>query len=240
MPLLKKMVGEVFGKFVFRELTVERTYEPSPRFKRVELRGDALRGAAYEPGDKLQIFIDGDMRTYSPFSFDAERGALSLLVYLHAAGTPSTSFARALAEGDRVQVFGPRRSLRLADIAGPIVFLGDETSFGVARSLEESADRQRSIATIFEVSERAEAEKALATLDLARSTLVERRAADSHFPELERALVSELDALAGATLVLTGRAATIQFARRALKERAPKVVTQKVKAYWALGKRGLD
>jgi NADPH-dependent ferric siderophore reductase len=240
MPLLKKVVGEMFGKLVFRELAVERTQDLSSRFRRVDLRGDDLRGVTSETGDKVQVFIEGDMRTYSPFSFDAERGALSLLVYLHAADTPSARWARALLPGDRVKVFGPRRSLRLAELGGPVVLFGDETSFGVARSLEERPSAERSTEYVFEVDGRAEAEQVLASLALSRAVLVEKKAGDGHFPELERALEGRLAAHPEATLALTGRASTIQFARRALKQSSTRRVDQRVKAYWAPGKRGLD
>ena len=68
---------------------------------------------------------------------------------------------------------------------------------------------------------------------------VERKAGDAHLARVHERLRDVLRAKPDATLVMTGRAQSIQALRSRLKgdgERA----TPKVKAYWAVGKAGLD
>ena len=65
--------------------------------------------------------------------------------------------------------------------------------------------------------------------------LVARTPGDAHLAELE----AKLRARTARTLVLTGKAQTIQALRARLRDRPP-FAAQKTKAYWAPGKRGLD
>src|SRR5690349_21072029 len=109
MASLKKMIVTTLG--LHRTLAVEDVAEISPSFRRVVLTGEALRSAAFAPGDKVQVMLDAGARTYSPFSFDAQRGSLSLLVYLHAQAAdaaPGTAWGTRVKAGDAVQLFGPR------------------------------------------------------------------------------------------------------------------------------------
>lgn len=65
--------------------------------------------------------------------------------------------------------------------------------------------------------------------------LVARAPGNAHLDELD----AQLRARTGSTLDLTGKAQSIQGLRARL-EAKPAFSAQKVKAYWALGKRGLD
>ena len=90
---------------------------------------------------------------------------------------------------------------------------------------------------MFEVSNVAEATDALAALGL-KGDLVERTANDAHLDEVD-ALLRARDGAEGGTLVLTGKAQSIQGIRTRLRAR-PAFARQRSKAYWAPGKRGLD
>jgi NADPH-dependent ferric siderophore reductase len=59
---------------------------------------------------------------------------VDLLGFVHAGGPGAEWFQRA-AVGDACQVFGPRRSIVLHDLAGAVVFVGDESSVALARAL---------------------------------------------------------------------------------------------------------
>jgi ferric-chelate reductase (NADPH) len=230
MASVKRTLGELFGKWVLKELEVVRVESVSEHFRRVDLGGEPLKSAAFTPGDKLQLLLDDGFRTYTPYSFDAARGVFSLLFFLHGEGTPGVAFARAAKVGDKVMGFGPRGSIPLPALASPISFFGDETSFAAARALHETGKQAR---YFFEVNDPVECEAVLTGLELLpKPLLLERRADDSHLA----ALAPQLE---GGTLVLTGRAAAIQRIRGALRLR-PKAPPQKVKAYWASGKKGLD
>jgi NADPH-dependent ferric siderophore reductase len=234
MPV-KALLEETVGRLLFRELTVSEVHPLAPRFRRLVLTGDGLRGAACAPGDKLQILISGaGTRTYSPFGHDRQRGAAQIVAYSHG-DEPGARWAAAASQGDRIRVFGPRSSLALDALRGPVVLFGDETSFGVAAA---AATYPRRVTAVLEVSSATDSAAALRGLGVV-AELVERTLGDGHLADVEARLRAALDREPGARLVLTGKAQSIQTVRAALRK-APAVGKTLVKAYWSIGKRGLD
>lgn len=233
MTTVREVFGEVLAKFLFRQLEIMKVRELAPRFRLFELQGDTLKGASCAPGDKLQVMLGMDARTYTPFAFDGERGTLSLLAFVHGESIGAT-WARDAKQRDKVRVFGPRGSIALASLAKPVVLFGDETSLGVARALQDSSSGS---AFVFE-TDQPDAASVLEQLGILGAHLVRKQADDSHLPDVEQRLADALARTPRSSLVLTGRAAAIQRLRSALKERS--LSAHKSKPYWALGKRGLD
>jgi ferric-chelate reductase (NADPH) len=238
MATARKVLSDVIGKLFFRQLSITHTRELSPRFRRLTLTGEALEGASFGAGDKLQVMLEDGPRTYTPFAFDAARGSLDVLVYVHAQ-SPGSRWGQQAALGERVQVFGPRGSLRLSSLAGPVVLFGDETSLGVARALGEHAGFH-ALSSVFEVANRAEAAVALADLGLPTDGLVERDHGEQHLGEVAERLHASLSRHPKSSLVLTGKAQSIQALRKQLKRAGAAPQELLSKAYWAPGKRGLD
>jgi ferric-chelate reductase (NADPH) len=233
----KALIGSVLGRFVFHDVTVTRVRDIPPRFRWVEFEGPALRGESWEAGDKVQVFLpETGMRTYTPLTWDSQKGSTAFLVYLHGSG-PGANWGRGLRVGERVQFFGPRRSLALGDASGPVVFFGDETSFGVAHALE-TAGAKRDVTCVFEVSRRAESSAVLSELGFEGSD-VERTAGDAHLAEVHERLRGALLANKDAQLVMTGKAQSIQALKTRLKAEGLGR-SARVKAYWSVGKTGLD
>ncbi len=222
-------------KPILRELTVESALDVGPSFRHIVLRGEALQERSCKPGDKVQVFIDGEFRTYSPFDFDARTGRMSLLTYLHGGG-PGDRWARAVRSGNAVHVFGPRGSIDFAAQAGPLLIVGDETSMAAARSAQRDAGR--AVEAVFEVGSEEEARRAADAIGLRDYTLVAREPGAQHRAAIEERVRSVLQP--STTLVLTGCATSIQALRGVLRERPTPHASQKNKAYWAPGKRGLD
>lgn len=235
----KSLLGAVVGRLFFREARTTAVDDLAPGFRRVTFEGEALTTASWEPGDKIQIYLpDQGTRTYTPIRWDASRGSSELLVYVHGA-SPGAEWGRTLRVGDRWRFFGPRRSIRASELAGSAVVFGDETSFGVGRALSDALGGTSAVRCVFEVGNVTASSAALAQLGLPDATLVERRAEDAHLAEAREALVARLGAQAGASLVMTGRAQSIQILRAQLKQRGA-LRPGKVKAYWSVGKKGLD
>lgn len=236
MASAKAFIGSVLGSFLFHNTTVTRVRELAPRFRWLELEGSSLRGESCEAGDKVQVFLPGaGMRTYTPLSFDARKGTVAFLVYLHGSG-PGSEWGRRVAVGDKVQFMGPRHSLKMKERPGPVVLFGDETSFGVAWSLR--TDGQREVLPVFEVSQRAEVAPVLRELGL-EGTDVERQGGDAHLDEVHARLRAALDKTPGAQLVMTGRAQSLQTLKGRFKAGATPP-PGKTKPYWSVGKTGLD
>src|SRR5512134_3079276 len=100
MGSVKRALGRIIAP-ILRELSIESSVEVTEKFRWLVLRG--LNDARCEPGDKVQVMLDGDFRTYTPFACDADR--MSLLVYSHGDG-PGAAWGRRARAGDVVRVFG--------------------------------------------------------------------------------------------------------------------------------------
>lgn len=235
----KAILGGMLGRFLFRDARVAQVRDVSPRFRWMELEDEALRGVSWNAGDKVQVFLPREgMRTYTPLAWDSARGATQLLVYLHG-NSPGAEWGRDVRVGDRCQFMGPRGSLALSSLQGPVVLFGDETSFAVAHTLRNLRAGAEGVEQVFEVSSRAASEPVLREFHLSDSALVERAPDEGHLPAVAERLGAALKRHPGAHLVMTGRAQAIQALRARLRQDGVGAA-QKVKAYWSVGKRGLD
>jgi ferric-chelate reductase (NADPH) len=224
-------------RLLMRPSTVVAVEALSPHFRLVDLAGDALKGVAWSPGQKLQIMLNGlrTARTYTPMCWDEREGRTRLLAWSHGEG-PGSQWAETVTQGDPCQFFGPRRSLDVSGLAGPLVLFGDETSFALAAALSQTRDH--ALHLLFEVSDIQECEPVLQALGLGHAVLVERTADDGHLSSLDDRLRHVAHGNAG--VVLTGRAPAIQSMRRTLKVVGIGSSRIRTKAYWAPGNVGLD
>jgi len=232
MSAVKQMLNELL-KPLLRIAQVERVTEVSKRFRRIELSGVAFKTRC-DPGDKLQILTGADFRTYSPFAFDASAGRLSILAFIHG-DAPGARWAHEARPGDVVHVFGPRGSLSLRSFSTPVVMVGDETSIGVGRALQEVHASSR---CVFEVTDELAARTAAEAIGLRDTTFVTRLPEEAHLEAVWKA--ASVATQPQGSLVLTGKASTIQTMRSLARRDGFTNVTQKTKTYWAPGKRGLD
>lgn len=231
-------ITRVLLRLFMRPARVVAVESLSLHFRLVDLEGEALKTLAWTIGQKVQVSMNSGLsaRTYTPMSWDADRGRTRLLTFSHGDG-PGSRWASGLREGDTCQFFGPRRSLDLSGIEAPLVLFGDETSFGLAAALSEGA--QGAGAThVFEASNVAESRPVLEAIGLGQAALIERIADDAHLATAE-AEVSRF-AASGAHFILTGKASSIQRVRQALRAVGVASSRMTTKAYWAQGKIGMD
>ncbi|WP_426750286.1 siderophore-interacting protein [Myxococcus sp. Y35] len=236
MASAKALLGSVLGRFLFTDSRVTQVHERSHVFRQIDCEGPALKGQGWTPGDKVQVFLPGlGMRTYTPLSWDEERGATSFLVYLHG-DSPGARWGRDVKVGDTIQFFGPRRSLALEAGNAPVVLFGDETSFAVASAFRTAG--RRDVTPLFEVTAPDACAPVLRELGF-EGQAVAREPGDAHLAHVHERLREVMRAKPGAVLVMTGRAQSIQALRARLRGDGDRA-TPKVKAYWAVGKAGLD
>ena len=208
----------------------------SPQFVRLELSAEAFRKPTWVPGAKLQLRPRRgslSLRTYTPVSWDAGRGATGLIAYTHGTG-PAAQWIEQVTEGQTCEVFGPRRSIDLREATGPVLFIGDESSVALACALHTIAD---DVTYVFEAHDPAGLTGVLAQLGIAERVTAVAKSTD------RVDLLRQARHGAGPTpytLVVTGDAATVHAVRRDSRgwERSPRRVTGK--AYWAEGRTGLD
>lgn len=223
------LIETALNKLLTRSAQVQAVEPIGSSFRLLTLAGPALRGVDWTPGDKLQVVLGGwQRRTYTPIDWDAVAGRTRLLVYLHG-DAPGTRWARTLRVGDGCQLFGPRKSVRLAPAASPLILAGDETALGLAAALSSQAQ----LSMLCEVAAQADVLAVIAHLELQDVHLVAR--GDS-----AAALAALLQAQPMADLVLSGQGATIQQLGRVLRAQGWEGARRQSKAYWVAGKSGLD
>ncbi|WP_066366566.1 siderophore-interacting protein [Herbidospora mongoliensis] len=216
------------GAFLTQAVVTRRT-ALSEHFVRVDLQSEKFRSASYTPGSKVQLRTDRGtmtMRTYTPFAWNAAEGTTSLVAYRHGTG-PAARWIDRVAPGDPCDLMGPRRSLDLTSTAAQVVFIGDESSVGLAAALHEA--RPEGVTYVLEADVPAEYTEVLAGLGVT-ATVVPK---NSH----------DLLTVPGSgvyDLVVTGDAATVGPIRRAARDWTPGPAKTLGKAYWAEGRTGLD
>lgn len=225
-------------RLLMKHATIIESEPLSDRVRLITLEGADLKHNKWTPGDKVQIAMGTAFvaRTYTPIDWDQDAGRMRILGYAHGEG-PGSAWVMNAGAGVECDVFGPRASVDVSGVGGPLALFGDETSIGLAHSLV-CQQPERAVACCFEVGDLASAGSVLARLGLAEAALFERRGDDGHLDRME-AMLPDLSA-AGASFVLTGRAAMIQRLRQQLKNHSVPPNRIFTKAYWAAGKTGLD
>jgi NADPH-dependent ferric siderophore reductase len=229
---LIRTVSDIAVNRLFRTASVASVEDPAPGYRTIDLTGDALRGVDWVPGQKVQIRTDGfTTRTYTPTSWDADAGTTTLLAAVHGSG-PGSALVEGLAPGDELRCFGPRSSIDLRKVGGTAVFVGDETSVGLALAWRAVGGPARHC---IEAQDVATTAALLESLGIGGASVV-----PAGTPDLAESVLTALDGCDDAHLVLTGRAQSIRSVRAAVKAAVGGGVPSTVKAYWDERRAGLD
>ena len=132
----KKSKHEAGGKKKLRKGRVEAVERIGEQFQLIEISAKACRDVKWQPGMKIKIDVgEGETRSYTPITIDAESGRIQILAYIHG-DSPGSQWALAVVAGDKTHTSVPSSSLPFDDLRAPIAFFGDETSFGTAKNLQ--------------------------------------------------------------------------------------------------------
>jgi NADPH-dependent ferric siderophore reductase len=231
MASAKGVLLDVFSRFITRTARVSAVRDIGPGLRVVGLVGPDLRDASWVAGDKIQILLPTrDVRTYTPSRWTGDE--LELVAFDHG-DAPGSTWSRRAKVGDELRFVGPQRSLRRT--VRPTVLFGDETSFGLAVAF--GAAGGGALTSVLEVGLAAHS-AIVADLGVA-ATCVVREPADRHLDEVAAALAAALRADARSELVMSGRAQSIQLVRQRLRGLGVTSAPAN-KAYWSVGKTGLD
>jgi ferric-chelate reductase (NADPH) len=212
-----------------RILAVERVGE---RYRLIDMLAKGCRALKWRPGMKIKIDTgDGETRTYTPIEIDGESGRLRILAYIHG-DSPASQWALALAAGDKTWTAVPSSSLSFDSLRAPVIFFGDETSFGSAKALQIHIGSNCSTKYVFEVRRPEEARAVIARLALTNAELVQVQKDQSHLCDVVRQLRNAMVDLSTHCLVLTGNGLSIQAIRSALRASGDSEIDFVVKAYW--------
>jgi len=240
--LMTKTVTAAASKVLFRSAEITSVVDYAPHFRSIEISGEALKKASWALGDKLQVRTDQSgltARTYTPVWWDTAEGSTRLLAYGHGSG-PGSAWIERAARGTHCQLFGPRSSLKLDDLKGPIVFVGDETSFALMSAWQTRHVGKQAASLLFEVDHADESTQVLDAIGICPANLFVRREDAAHVPELAAAVIEGLRAQPETPLCLTGKAQTIAAVRQAIEAVGLSRRPTQVKAYWDENRSGLD
>lgn len=224
-------------RLMMKHATVVESLALGERYRLITLEGADLRGAEWIAGEIIQLAMGSAFRarTYTPIDWNAATGRTRLLGYLHGGG-PGSAWVGGVRAGEECDFFGPRRSLDVRHIAGPLVLCGDETTIGLAHALIHE-NPSRHVVCHFEVDDLADGRAAAAGLGIgAAITFHARQPGDGHLAALEDGLADG----GNAHFVLAGKVGTVQRLRQTLRQRGVASARILPKAYWAPGKAGLD
>ncbi|BBY33782.1 oxidoreductase [Mycolicibacter minnesotensis] len=239
MAPITARLSDLAADVLFTSVLVTEATELSAQFFKVTLACDAFTRATWTPGDKLQIRPRRGslaMRTYTPIDWNRDTGATAVIAYRHGDG-PAVGWFEDASAGDMAEVFGPSRSLDLSDTVPNTVFIGDETSVGLAYALTRLNPAAR---YIYEATDPAALEDVLNALGIGDNTHCLKKSDDpgAVLSALADAIEDGTDSPVDA--VVTGDAATVSAVRRDLRRRPGVTPRIKARAYWARGRTGLS
>jgi NADPH-dependent ferric siderophore reductase len=247
----------------FRQVTVARVEELSPRMAEVTVRGPELAGLAVDaPAASVRVLLpdpgtgrldvpawtgnefllpDGTrptIRTLTPRRLDPAAGELAVAVVLHGDGAAS-AWARTAGPGQPAAVSGPGRGYPVPRHAGSFLLGGDETALPAIGQLLEALPDGAEVAAHVEVG-----------APDARIPLPDRAGATVGWhvlPPGQPPGTALVDAVrraplaAGTHVWVAGEAAAVQRIRRLLfEERGLPRSRATVRGYWKHGRAGSD
>ena len=201
----------------------------SPRTRWIQLQCGGLVGTKWSPGDKVKVSVNGKSRSYTPSKVDPERGTMDLVFFLHGRG-PGSSWGASAVAGDEVGVTKPRSSVRGAKVdAAPdwAMFLGDETTLGLAAALVRALPEETKVLGAIEAA--LEDAVAIRNLDLPLDAAVRNGA---HGEALQEWLATTCLPPGQGLVWVCGEHSSVRTLARSIKQRGGPNLKVRSKAYW--------
>jgi NADPH-dependent ferric siderophore reductase len=228
----KHEAGGKKNKKKLRKARVEAVERVGEQFQLIDILAKTCRDAKWQPGMKIKINVgDGEIRSYTPITIDAESGLVRILAYIHG-DSPASRWSLTLAAGDKTRTSVPSSSLPLDSLRAPATFFGDETSFGSAKTLQVHLGSEFPVYCVFEVRDLEPAKAVADRLELTNAELVQRHEDRSHLAGVAHRLQKAMADLATRHLILTGNGRSIQALRAVLRTSETTPIEYLVKAYW--------
>ena len=137
MSTIKNILIKVLGPIILSKSKIVTNEQLSPHFHLLTIQGKKLK-KEWTPGQKIQVKLkDDQMRSYTPCTWDSQKGVMQTLIYIHGKG-PGSSWARDAKAQSKVIILGPKKSLSLDHEIKTIHFFGDETTFGLAHAIKKN------------------------------------------------------------------------------------------------------
>ena len=110
----------------------------SPKLRRIRISGQSIKSISWKPGDKVKVMAGPKLKSYTPTKVNTEEGWMDIIFFLHGNGNASAWAANA-SIGIEAGFLGPARSMPYLEKEPDwVIFLGDETTIGLAIGLLDS------------------------------------------------------------------------------------------------------
>lgn len=200
----------------------------SPRIRCIRLKGEAIEGIAWRPGDKIKLAAGPRLRSYTPARVDPRAGWMDVVFFLHGNGAAS-DWASSVSVGDTAGFLGPARSMPTLDCTPDwAIFLGDETTIGLAVACLEALPSSVSVSGAIELA--AADAGALQALGLPLQPAIR----EAEHGDALLSWLSEWSPPAGEGVIwLSGEAGSVMALRAAFLARGVARSALKIKPYWS-------
>lgn len=122
-------------KILTHPVHVSRVKEVSPSLRLIRMAGEAIKTLSWSSGDKIKVRVGSKMRSYTPSTINCEEGWIEIIIFLHGHGIAS-EWASHVKVGDESGFMGPAKSMPMPNFSpSRVLFLGDETTIGLAYAL---------------------------------------------------------------------------------------------------------
>ncbi|MBD0023372.1 oxidoreductase [Gordonia pseudamarae] len=237
MNAIVSRLADIVGDAILTDVQVSGVTPVAPGFIRVTLHDQGFADKRWSPGDKLQLRPyrgSLSLRTYTPIAWDNANATTQLIGWATDHGPGGRWFGE-VADRDTCSVFGPRRSVELGKTGDEVVFVGDESTIGLACVVR---DLRPDAPLVFEAVDPGALAAALDALGFGERVVVAK--------DEDRTLLLEQVREAAASrpgpvdVVAGGDAATVRAVRSSVRSwpSAPRRVHGK--PYWSEGRSGLD
>ncbi len=204
--------------------------------KKIRLGGDLSKMKFLTGGASVIRVSDTEYRNYTIASCDLSANHLDLIVHIHGNG-PGSQYMNSLRSGDSLYISSPRGRVMYDRYVKRQFLFGDETSLGLAYTLQYNFKRnEQSFHFCFELER--ENQLAPQLLGLENCTIFLKDGSFANESWIKYLPVLKIAEWANANFILTGNAKSVQAFRNTLNTHAVKgkVFAQ---GYWLEGKKGL-
>lgn len=233
---ITKWLGDVMESVFSCRIRVQQISLLTPHLKRIRFQGD-ISDMKFHPGDAIAMRVsDTEFRNYTPAYTNTKTGIMDIIFHLHGAA-PGSDFIDNLTVGDELKVSFPRGQRQYDVRVKQQVFIGDETSLGMACSfLPLLKSNNHRFQFYFELDDANKS--APLQLGLDNVTLFDKNGIFKNELLLAGLPLLKSSDWQMANFTLTGNAASVQAWRRVLKNNLTggKLFA---KGYWLEGKTGL-
>lgn len=232
-PSKPKERSELAEKMVFYPVIATDVQDISIQFKMVELQGEWLKTAAWNPGEKMKVQLGNLARSYTPMFVDKESGKVQFLIHLHGNG-PGSAWASHLKKGDAAYLSEARKSLSFPPKTSEVIFFGDETTFGIAHVVKTYCEGAR---FLFETSSVEGGQKVLSHRCITDGVLFEKEQGAAHLTKVTKQILEIGKTYKDPKVILMGNEQSIAKVKKMLGEEGFPLGNCTTKSHWSAMQR---